>query len=138
MTNYLKIFLSGFILSFSLGNVSQTTIKVDSFTIYYVPLEIQFYVPPTPEYIEKHGTKIQIKSNMLTDLYNKINENSKFIVSNEDMKSLRVKIQRDKDGKIIYITSDKHILSNGKRLTVDKLIVDSVLKEIKENIKQKK
>lgn len=101
-----------------------------SYTVYYLPLEVQFYVPPTDEYIEKYGTKLaNLKSVKIDALFDQLSgvDKSKDV---DEYKMKRVKIINNMDGKVLYLTSNKKVLFENYIYKVDKKLVDAVIKVI--------
>jgi hypothetical protein len=48
-----------------------------------------------------------------------------------DWKALRILIVRKSDGKEVFITSDKRILSDGRAFDIDRVIIDVIIDEMK-------
>ena len=108
------------------------------FNIFYLPLEADFYIPPTREYIIQHGINFEMDSCELTSLFKEIFEQEGAEPQSEDYKGLRILIVNKKDGRELFITSDKKILFEGKKYNIGVRIVDNVLSEIVNLIKTKK
>lgn len=100
------------------------------FNIYYLPLEAEFYVPPTREYMLQHGINIKINSCAITSIFKTISEQKGVEPQSEDYKRLRILILGKKDDSEIFITSDKTVISRDKKYMVDVKVVDEALKEI--------
>lgn len=115
---------------------SSATMACNSYkyNIYYLPLEAEFYMPPTREYIIKYGTKIEMESCTITNIFKKIKTGG-IEPQNEDYKGLRILIINPKEESELFITLDKKILSRGKVYVLDVNIIDKVLKEIADFIK---
>jgi hypothetical protein len=106
-----------------------------TFEIFYIPIEVDFYMPFTREYIMKYGTKFQIDSCLLYDLFNnKIYRQDGISSSAEDYGRLRIMIIDNIKHIEIFITQDKKVLSLVKKIkyNVDINVVDDILKELKE------
>lgn len=101
-----------------------------NFTVYYIPLDVNLYVPPTPEYLEKAGVKIVVRSCDLARLFEEIKNNTGETDTMQEYKMIRIKIVKDDDQKVIYITQNKTILSEWKKFTVEKKIIEAALSEI--------
>lgn len=103
----------------------------NKFEIFCLPIEAEFYIPPTKEYIIQHGVKIEITSSILTTLFKKSHDKKGTKGTSDGLKSLRILITNKNDGKSIFITSERQILRGNKKYNLDKRIITNVLKEIK-------
>ena len=121
------------VMLFSLSTIAMTG-KPESYNIFYLPLEAEFYVPPTREYIMQHGTKFEMTSPALTSLFTIISNKDGVEPKSEYLKSLRVLVRKN-DGEELLITSDKRILSGSKKHDVEEKVVDGILKEMANVIK---
>jgi len=110
-----------------------------SFIIYYLPLKINLYVPPTAEYIMKYGTNFEIKSNRIHKLFNIVNNSNKFYALGDEEKKIRILIIDNKNKEKIFITQDKDIVSLKYRRVyiIKKSLINNILKDI-ERIGNKK
>ena len=125
-----KTRLISFSLIFSLFLSMCIAYECDTFKIYYYPLDLQVYIPLTPEGIEKGGLQIELTSCALTELFQNVNNRNVGLIKSADDMNLRIKIISNKDGKVVYITTQKRILSEGNKYNIDKKIVNVVLDEI--------
>lgn len=110
------------------------------FSIFYLPIEAEFYIPPTREYIMKHGINFDMDSCLLKDFFSHIFAQEGVKSQINDQKGLRIMIINKTDRREIFITSDKKILSvdKNKKYNIEIEIVNNVLKEIRGLIKTKK
>jgi hypothetical protein len=100
------------------------------YKVYYVPLVVQFYVPPTPGDIVKSGYEIDMSSISLNELFDALIEGNANVMSKEDSMGLRIKIIRKNDGKVAWITAEKHVLSENNRYNTHEEIIAHVLEDI--------
>jgi len=109
--------------------------KFSRLIIYYLPLEAKFYVPPTPEFIRKHGLTFESSSDAVVRLVTNLNENDGEGASEDDYKRLRIIILNRATGQIVYITSEKVVLSTGKKYSIDSQMLDDALDAIMRSVK---
>lgn len=100
-------------------------------TVYYLPLEVEFYMPPTLEYIKEYGDLIErSKLSSVCDLINHIaNLKGEKGLQGED-KKLRILIIDHNTSKNIYLTSSKKIILDEKLFEVSEAIFGPALMEI--------
>ena len=122
------------VLSFHIAMACET----NTFNIYYLPIDADFYIPTTREYIKQHGINFEMDSCELTSLFKTVTDQSGVEPQIEDYKVLRILIISKSDNSEIFITSDKQVISNDKKYNVDVKIVDNVLNEIVGFISSKK
>lgn len=109
--------------------------SVPSFTVFYIPLNIDYVVPPTPQYLEDHGLKIQNLSSVeLIKLFEDVDRNSGVPDNTYEHKMIRIKIINNQSKKEIYITQNKIILVQDetiqmgwKLFNIDKNVVNAAL-----------
>lgn len=106
------------------------------FIIYYMPIEANFYTPPTRDYIIKHGKKIELESYKIKKLFDEISKQNGLNPLPEDYQSLRIMIMKKDDGKEIFITTDKRVLFKKRRYNIDMKDVEDALKEIHNFLKK--
>jgi hypothetical protein len=106
----------------------------DSFNIFYIPIDVEFYVPPTREDIMRLGDNFEMDSCVLSDLFIKISNQDGVEPQSEDYKSLRILIIRKSDGREVFITVEKRVLSEDKIYNIDVKIIDNVINEIVDNL----
>jgi hypothetical protein len=126
------------IMGLLLSNSFAMSCKGDTFKIYYVPVEAQFYVPLTPEDIEKNGDQLMIKSCAISKLFDALKKNNFDIADNDDFTGLRIKIINMSDGKELYITTEKNIITENRRYKIDKKTIDAALNAIVDSLKHHK
>jgi len=110
--------------------------KSDIFIVYYLPIEANFYVPPTREYIMKHGFKFEINSSVIERLFKNLSSDNEVEVKNEDYNNLRILIIRKKDDIELFITADKQVLSKDKKYNINRIIIEDALNEIVNFVKK--
>ena len=102
------------------------------YTVYYVPLEIDFFVPPSRENIMKGGARFEIQSSVLDAMYEAINEQkNEEILTFDDCSLIRVLIINNA-GKEVFITQDKIIVSiqDNKKYIFNSSKIDEILRVI--------
>jgi glyoxylate utilization-related uncharacterized protein len=100
------------------------------FIVYYMPIEANFYTPPTRDYIIKHGKKFEIESYKIKKLFDEISKQDGLKPQLEDYQSFRILIIKKDDMKEVFITSDKRILFKDLRYDIDIKVIDDILEEI--------
>ena len=110
----------------------------DSFKIYYIPIEAQFYIPLTPEDIEKNGEQLIIKSCEISKLFDAIKKDKFDVADNDDFTGLRIKIINMTDGKELYITTEKNLVTGNRKYKIDKKTIDVALNVIIDSLKHHK
>ncbi len=107
------------------------------YNIYYIDLEDEFFIPLTREDIIQNGTNFEIDSCNLTILFEKVIE-KKERGKSTDLKDLRILVVRKKDSRELFITAVKKIVYKNKEYKLDSVIVNDVLLEIDNYIKENK
>jgi hypothetical protein len=102
----------------------------DKFKIYYIPIDAQFYVPLTPEDIEKNGKQLIISSCEISKLFDVIKKDNFDVPDKDDLSGLRIRIVNMSDGKELYITTEKNLIMENKKYKIDKETIDAALKVI--------
>jgi len=116
-------------------SVMYSCAQCEQFKVYYVPLEANFFGPPTPEVIERIGTEIQLSSCKLEELYDICEKSQLGMHRDNEFMMIRIKIIRVKDGKTLYISQNKQILSdNGRLYNIDTKLVERALEDITSHI----
>jgi len=98
------------------------------YIVYYVPLNVHYYVPPSREDIMKWGVRFEIHSPVLDGMYEAINvQNGEKLTSN-DCSLVRILIINNA-GREVLITQDKTIISiqDNKKYILDAHKVDEIL-----------
>jgi hypothetical protein len=103
----------------------------ESFDVHYIPLDAEFYVPPTRADLRTYGVRMPSDSAALTSLFAAIAKQKGLMPRAMDWKALRILIVRKSDGKEVFITSDKRILSDGRAFDIDRVIIDVIIDEMK-------
>lgn len=124
----LRIILYLFITMVSSGCMANSNCNV---TVYYLPLEIEFYLPPTLEYIKEYGDPIErSKLGSVCDLINHISTLKGEKELHGEEKRLRILIIDHNTNKNIYLTSNKKIVMDEKLFEVSDEIFGPALMEI--------
>jgi len=110
------------------------------FIVYYLPLNADFYVPPSREDIVRDGTAININSCLLNTLFAEIKQRNGDNITQNDLSGLRVLIINLKTKEELFITTDKNIISikNKEKYDVNLFLVDDLMKEIVEAVERNK
>lgn len=107
-----------------------TPLVKNMYTVYYLPLEAEFYVPPTREHIMKNGTRIEMNSSTINKLFKSLSLLEGSVPQKGDYARLRILIVNNSIGDKLLITADKRIISNNMIYEIDIQVVETVLKEI--------
>ena len=101
------------------------------YIVYYVPLEVDYYVPPSREDIMKTGVRFEIQSPVLDEMYDVINAQNGKILTPDDCALIRIMIISN-TGKEIFIAQDKIIVSiqDNKKYILGNSKVDEILRVI--------
>ena len=126
------------VISVSVISTWAMSCKGDKFKIYYIPIDAQFYIPLTPEDIEKNGEQLIISSCEISKLFDVIKKDNFDVPDKDDLSGLRIKIINMSDGKELYITTEKNIITENKKYRIDKKIIDAALKVIVDFLKHPK
>jgi intergrase/recombinase len=107
------------------------------FEIYYFPLDLDFYIPPSREDIMKSNSHIHSTSCSLFRLFELVYNQTGVIPLTEDYGRLRVMIVNKKNNEEIFITADKIILSiqQNKKYSISIEFINNILKEFEINKK---
>ncbi len=104
--------------------------KPDSFNIYYIPLEVEFYVPPDRNYIMQNGVSFELDNGEVGGLFKEIVSQKNTAPQVKEHKNLRVLIVNKTDDSEMFITSKKNIVYMNKKYDVRPEIIDGILSEI--------
>lgn len=126
---YLLILISILLVVFLLKTWAMSC-KEGSFKIFYIPIDAQFYVPLMPEDIEKNGDQLIIKSCEISKLFDVIKKDIFDVPNKDDFSGLRIKIINMSNGKELYITTGKNIITENRKYMPDKETIDSALEVI--------
>jgi hypothetical protein len=104
------------------------------FTVYYIPLEVDFFVPPSRQDIINKGVNFEIESNAIYNLFKEVKKQKGSEPRCEDYSGLRVMIVNNRDDSELFITVDKVILSlsQKKRYNISETVIDEIVEEIKD------
>ena len=113
------------------GCMAQNTCNV---SVFYIPIDLEFFQPPSIDYIKVHGGKINKKElNSVCNLLETVDKmQSKLKVSNEN-KSQRILIVNEESKDEYLITTDKQIIKNDYVYIIEEHIVDAAINEIVKN-----
>ncbi len=102
------------------------------YNVYYFPLDIDFYVPPSRETIMADSISFEINSCLINDLFGEMYDKKGFELLPEHYNRLRVMIVNKQNNDEIFFTADKVVLSlaNKQRYHVDMRLIDAVIEEI--------
>lgn len=136
----MKTLFSAFILTLLLFLVPSPDFaeSTKEYTVYYFPVEAEFYIPLTRERIIANGERIELDSPLIVDLFTLIAGRKGSLPKEEDFKRLRVLIIKNKSKKEIFITSDKKIIADQKISDLEKRKINLILNEIESNLKEAK
>ncbi len=130
-------FMKSFFLSiFLLVTPISMACEIETFRVYYIPLEVNFVVPPTREDILKLAS-FEIDSAKITCLFDLVSKQVGVDAKEWDYGRFRVLIQDAKKGKELIILSDKKVLFEKKVYKVDPKKIDAILAKIKIRAKWK-
>lgn len=135
--NIQKIAVMCFIFFVSTGCMAD--VMKCNYTVYYFSIDAEFYVPPTPEEIKLHGTKLDNKKcqHMCSLIENiNINSNRKKVVDED--KALRIEVENHVEKSVFFITSEYKIVMNGLVYDVPEVLVKNAVNEIQKHGKNKK
>lgn len=100
-------------------------------TAYYIPLEVEFYAPPTAEHIKLKGIPI-IKKRLeaVCNLINNLKNSKQGKVAESSDKNLRVMIIDHLFDEAIFLTADRKVIKNNEVFQIERKIFDAALEEI--------
>ena len=102
-----------------------------AFEIYYTPLEMEFYVPPTPEDLEEGRDKYVVYNGAICEIYTAIIDKPSNVPVGYSFLRIRVKIRSINSGKVFYFTADKEVVDEDYLYGVDEQLFSEALKQIK-------
>jgi hypothetical protein len=108
------------------------------FEIFYIPIEREYYVPPSREDIMKYGTHFEIKSCLLNDLFKNLYNQNGMVSNADDLAMIRIMIVNKYDNTEIFIATDKILISLTKNIkyNIHTEIINNVLKELIDFVKR--
>jgi hypothetical protein len=131
----LKSIIFIFIAMFNSSCMANSSCNV---TVYYLPLEVEFYAPPTLEYIKKYGEVIDgRKLESVCKLISYISTKDGIKELHGEDKRLRILIVDNNTNKNIFLTSSKKIVVDGMLFKVDEEVFDLALMEIVNTLKSR-
>lgn len=110
----------------------------NTFDIYYLPIEAEFYVPPTREYIIRYGTHLETDSCTMDIIFKEVSKQKGLDLQEGDFKRLRVMIVDKKDNRELFITAEKKVILRDKNYIVDIKVVDDAINVIVALVNAKK
>ena len=102
-----------------------------AFEVYYTSLEMEFYVPPTPEDLEEGGDKYVIYAGAICEIYKTIINTPSNVPVGYSFSRIRVKIRSINSGNVFYFTADKEVVDENYLYDVDERLFQAALKQIK-------
>lgn len=102
-----------------------------TFEVHYVPLEMEFYVPPTPEHIVENGDEYVVYSEAICRIYMGIMDKPSEVPVGDSFKRIRIRIHSINSSKVFYLTADKEVVDEDFLYTVDEELFSEAMKEIK-------
>ena len=103
----------------------------DKFRIFYIPLDVNFYSPVTPENIEELAFySFDFTSTKVGNLFVSIKKYKGARVTGDDLSGIRVKIVNIRDGGVIFITAEKGVFSGGEKYDMETNIINAALNDI--------
>ena len=102
-----------------------------AFEVHYIPLEMECYVPPTPEYLEERGEKSIVQGGALCEIYMDIIGDLPRRPVGFSFTRIRVKIRSIESSKVFYLTADKEVVDEDYLYEVNEQLFEEALKQIK-------
>ena len=98
------------------------------YIVYYVPLDVYYYVPPSREDIMKWSVRFEIHAHILDEMYEAINTQNGEVLTSNDCALIRILIINNV-GREIFITQDKTTISiqDNKKYILDAHKIDEIL-----------
>ncbi|MFH1653533.1 MAG: hypothetical protein ABIE74_05715 [Pseudomonadota bacterium] len=110
--------------------------EIKTYKVFYTPLEMQFFVPPSREYLIEHSFAFDLASSKLTCLFDMLSKQKGSKAKDNDYTGFRIIIQDKKNKKELIITTDKVIFSGNKVYKINVKIVDEILDELNNEMKR--
>ena len=104
--------------------------ETKKFKVFYIPIEVQFVVPPTREDILKRAN-FEINSSQIGCLFDLITNQNGRAAKDNDYGRFRILIQDQKEKKELIILFDKAVFFENKIYKVSHKKIDVILKELK-------
>ena len=101
-----------------------------AFEVYYTPLEMEFYVPPTPEHLEKYGDEYIVYDGAICEIYKTIIDTPSNVPVGYSFLRIRVKIRSINSGIVFYLTADNEVVDENYLYDVDEHLFKAALKQI--------
>lgn len=101
-----------------------------AFEVYYTPLEMEFYVPPTPEHLEKYGDEYIVYDGAICAIYKTIIDTPLNVPVGYAFLRIRVKIRSINYGIVFYLTADNEVVDENYLYDVDERLFKAALKQI--------
>ncbi len=105
--------------------------EIETFKVFYIPLEVKFVVPPTREDILKRAG-FEMASSKIACLFDLISKQVGRNANEWDHGGFRILIQDTKNGRELIISENKNVFFENKVYKVDREKLDGILNEIKE------
>lgn len=104
--------------------------EIETFKVYYIPLNVNFVVPPTREDILKIAS-FEIDSAQITCLFGLVSKQVGVDAKESDYSYFRTLIQYPKKKKELIILTDKSVFFEKKIYQIDHKKIDAILNELK-------
>lgn len=104
------------------------------YKIFYIPFDVETYIPITPDNIEKNAHYVFEKSSKEIDRIFIYSKQCKSISPlRSDFKTTRAKIIKIKSGEFINIDQDRYLLIDNKQCLLEKIMFDSLAAFLEKN-----
>lgn len=122
----MKVLLLAWLAAHESANACET----GSFEIFYLPLNADFFVPPDPEYIKRYGVYHCVDWPNVGTLFDIVERANGTMIPNDDLSGLRIVIVRKSDAHVLYVTSDKSILTDTLKFQSENDVLESLLRQL--------
>ena len=116
------------VLMFVIIVISCIAEDFQKYIVYYVPLDVNYYAPPSREDIMKWGVRFEIHDPVLDGMYEAINVQNGEMLTSKDCALIRILIINNV-GREIFITQDKTAISihDNKKYMLGAHKIDEIL-----------
>lgn len=97
--------------------------------VHFIPLELELYQPPTPEYLEKHGDRVEGDLQSACALIKAARDSAKRTPLSGEDKRVRISITDDVN-ETVFISAERKVIFRGQVCELDTSVVDSAIREI--------
>ena len=106
------------------------------YSIYYLPLDAQFYTAPTKEYIVEYGKHINLNSKNIESIFAIVKSDEETIIDSTQYSRLRILIIETDSKKEMFITDQRNVVFNGKIFQIEDELINSCITEIEDALKE--